>query len=136
VSSTIDASLTMAMGEDTAKGNRLNLKGPPSPLLPAPRVPPAGRVLAVTDEPLVSVEFRWLRTCRPAIDPASLTMVMGEDMVKVVAPGIGNEPGLLATKSRSLAHVVADTLEVSSLLPGPCLLLFKAALALHVSSLQ
>ncbi len=40
-------------------------------------------VLAVTDEPLVSVDFRCTDVSS-TID-ASLTMVMGDDMVKVVA---------------------------------------------------
>lgn len=44
---------------------------------------PMKGVLAVTDEPLVSVDFRCTDVSS-TID-AALTMVMGDDMVKVVA---------------------------------------------------
>ena len=41
-------------------------------------------VLAITETPLVSVDFRCSDVSTTTID-AALTMVMGEDMVKVVA---------------------------------------------------
>jgi glyceraldehyde-3-phosphate dehydrogenase (NADP+) (phosphorylating) len=44
---------------------------------------PMKGVLAVTDEPLVSVDFKG--TFQSSTVDESLTMVMGDDMVKIVA---------------------------------------------------
>ena len=61
-------------------------------------------VLAVCDEPLVSVDFRC-SDVSSTID-SSLTMVMGDDMVKVVA-WYDNEWGY-SQRVVDLAHIVAE----------------------------
>jgi glyceraldehyde-3-phosphate dehydrogenase (NADP+) (phosphorylating) len=65
---------------------------------------PLNGVLAVCDEPLVSVDFRC-SDVSTTID-ASLTMVMGDDMVKVVA-WYDNEWGY-SQRVVDLAHLVAS----------------------------
>lgn len=65
---------------------------------------PMKGILAVCDEPLVSVDFRCTDVST-TID-SSLTMVMGDDMVKVVA-WYDNEWGY-SQRVVDLAHIVAD----------------------------
>jgi len=61
-------------------------------------------ILAVCDEPLVSVDFRC--TDVSSTVDSSLTMVMGDDMVKVVA-WYDNEWGY-SQRVVDLAHLVAE----------------------------
>jgi glyceraldehyde-3-phosphate dehydrogenase (NADP+) (phosphorylating) len=65
---------------------------------------PLKGILAVCDEPLVSVDFRC-SDVSSTID-SSLTMVMGDDMVKVVA-WYDNEWGY-SQRVVDLAHIVAE----------------------------
>ncbi|CAI5982963.1 unnamed protein product [Closterium sp. NIES-65] len=68
---------------------------------------PLKGVLAVCDEPLVSVDFRCSDV--PSTIDSSLTMVMGDDMVKVVA-WYGNEWGY-SQRVVDLANLVAEKWE-------------------------
>jgi glyceraldehyde-3-phosphate dehydrogenase (NADP+) (phosphorylating) len=61
-------------------------------------------ILSVCDEPLVSVDFRC-SDVSSTVD-SSLTMVMGDDMVKVIA-WYDNEWGY-SQRVVDLAHIVAD----------------------------
>jgi glyceraldehyde-3-phosphate dehydrogenase (NADP+) (phosphorylating) len=71
---------------------------------------PMKGVLAVSDEPLVSIDYRCSDDSS-TID-SSLTMVMGEDMVKVVA-WYDNEWGY-SQRVVDLAELVANTTETTS----------------------
>merc|ERR1719428_1708850 len=68
---------------------------------------PMNGILAVADEPLVSVDFR-MTDVSSTID-SSLTMVMGDDMLKVVA-WYDNEWGY-SQRVVDLAEIVADKWE-------------------------